>query len=115
MASQFPQEKNGWLSLLLRSILAAASIIMTVNLASVAVAAECQVTEEEGETIRGMTGWKGATSSTLSLTNTVARDIYGGFVPSPVREVEVASYMNNSRFAWGNDEKRAVELLLQFG
>ena len=103
MAPQFPhkktqQDKNGRLSLLPRCILAAMSLIVTVDLASLAVAAECQLTEEEGEMIQGMTAWKGATSSTLSLTNTIARDIYGGFAPSPVQE----RAPNNSRFAWGN-------------
>jgi hypothetical protein len=105
MAPQFPhkaqQTENRWLSPLLPAIFAAGSIIATVDSASVASAAECHVTEEGG-TSQGMPTWKGSTLRTLPLTMTAARDIYGGFVPSPVREVEVAPYMNNSRFAWGN-------------
>jgi hypothetical protein len=100
MAPQFPrkaqQEENRWLSPLLQSILAAMSFIMIVDLASPAVAAECKLTE--GEMVQGMPAWKGATSSTLSLTNTITRDISGGFAPSPVRE----SAPNNSLFARGN-------------
>ena len=49
--------------------------------------------------VQGMTPWKGDTSRTLSLTDTITREIYdGGFAPSLVRE----SAPNNSRFAWGN-------------
>ena len=63
MAPQFPhkaqQEENRWLSPLLPSILAAMSLIVTVDLASLAVAAECQLTEKEGEMVQGMTAWKG--------------------------------------------------------
>jgi hypothetical protein len=102
MAPQFPhkaqQEKNRWLSSLLPSILAAMSFIVTVDLASLAVAAECRLTEEKGELAQGITAWKGITSRTLPLTNTIARDIYGGIAPSPLQE----SAPNNSRFAWGN-------------
>jgi hypothetical protein len=104
MTPQFPhkaqQAQNRWLSPLLPSIFAAGSLIATVASASLVAATECQVTEEEGETIQGMTAWKGATSSTLSLTNTVGRYVYGEFAPSPAREG--APYMNNIRFAWGN-------------
>ncbi len=39
-------------------------------------------------------------ASTLSLINTSERDIFGGFVLPPVREV--APSMNKSLFAWGN-------------
>jgi len=102
MAPQFPhkaqQEKNRWLSPLLPSIFAVMSLIAIVDLASLAMAAECQLAEEKGEMVQGITAWKGATSSTLSLTNTIARDIYGGLAPSPVQE----SASNNSRFGWGN-------------
>ena len=102
MAPQFPhkaqQEENGWLLPRFPSILAAISLIVTVGLASLAVAEECQLTEQEGEMAQGMTAWKGVTSSTLSLTNTITRDSYGGFAPSPVRE----SAPNNSRFVWSN-------------
>ncbi len=103
MAPQFPhkaqQEKNRWLSPLLPSILAAMSLIVTVDLASLAVAAECQLTGKEGEMGQGMTAWKGVTSSTLSLTDIITRDIHGGeFAPSLVRE----SAPNNRGFAWDN-------------
>jgi hypothetical protein len=105
MAPQFPhkaqQAENGWLSPLLPAIFVAGSFVATVDFASVAAAAECHVTEEGG-TIQGMPTGKGSTSRTLPLTITAARDVYGGFASSPVREVEVAPYMNNSRFAWGN-------------
>src|SRR5437868_4812982 len=88
MAPQFPhkvqQEESRWLLPLFPSILAAMSLIVTVDLASVAVAAECQLTEQEGEMVQGMPAWKGVMSSTLSLTNTITRDRYGGFAPSPV-------------------------------
>ena len=104
MAPQFPhkaqQAENRWLSPLLPAIFAAGSFIATVDSASVTAAAECHVTEEGG-TIQGMPTWRCSTSRTLPLTITAARDIrdiYGGFAPSPVREVEVAPYMNNSRF-----------------
>lgn len=110
MASQFPhktqQEKNGWLSLLLWSILAAVSIIVTVNLASLAVAAECQVTEEEGDTIRGMTAWKGTVSSTLPLTIIMEQNIYGRLVLPPV--LEIVPYMKGSRFTWGNTVNQEI-------
>ncbi len=102
MAPQFPhkaqQEESRWLSPLLQSILAAMSLIVTVDLASLAVAAECKLTEKEDEMVHGMTAWKGTTPSTLSLTNTITRDIYGESAPSPVRE----SAPNTSRFAGGN-------------
>jgi hypothetical protein len=102
MAPQFPhkaqQEENRWLSPLLQSILAAMSFMVVVDIASPAVAAECKLTEKKGEVIQGITAWKSATSSTLSLTNTITQNISGGFAPSPVRE----GAPNNSRFAWGN-------------
>ena len=99
MAPQFPHKAQyRWLSPLFPSIVAAMSLIVTVDLAGLAVAAECQLTKEKGELVQGITTWKGARSSTLSLTNTIARDIYGGFALSPVQE----SASNNSRFAWSN-------------
>ena len=104
MAPQFShkaqQLENRWLLPLLPSILAAGSFITTVASISLAAATECQVTEEEGETIQGVTAWKGGTSNTLSLSTTVERGIDGGFSLSPV--LEGAPYMNNSRFVWGN-------------
>ena len=71
----------------------------TVDSASLAAAAECQVTEESGA-IQGMTAWKGTRSRTLSLINTTEREIFGGFVLPPVREA--APYMNKSLFTWGD-------------
>ena len=104
MTLQFPhnaqQEEHRWLWPLIPSILAAGSFISTIDSASLAAAAECQVTEKRVRAIQNMTAWKAATSSTLSLTNTIERDIVGGFVPSPVRE-SCAVY-NNILFAWGN-------------
>ena len=103
MTHQFPhnaqQEEHRWLWPLIPSILAAGSFISTIDSASLAVAAECQLTAESGA-IQGMTAWKGTTSSTLSLINAAERKIFGGFVLSPAREV--APYMNKSLFAWGN-------------
>ncbi len=103
MTLQFPhnaqQEEYRWLWPLIPSILAAGSFISTVDSASLAAAAECQVTEERGA-IQSMTAWKGITTSTLSLINTAEGEVFGGFVLSPVREV--APYMNKSLFAWGN-------------
>ena len=103
MTTQFPrnaqQEKHRWLWPLIPSVLAAGSFISTVDFASLAAAAECQVTEES-RAIQNMTAWKAATASTLSLINTSERDIFGGFVLPPVREV--APSMNKSLFAWGN-------------
>ena len=84
-----PQAENRWLLPLLPSILADESLIATVDSASLTAAAECQVTEDGG-TIRGMTTWKNITSSTPPRTITVARDIYGGLVPSPVLEIALA-------------------------
>ena len=84
-----PQAENRWVLPLRPSILADESLIATVDSASLTAAAECQVTEDGG-TIRGMTTWKNITSSTPPRTITVARDIYGGLVPSPVLEIALA-------------------------
>ena len=103
MTPQFPhttqQEQHRWLWPLIPSILAVGSFISTVDSASLAAAAECQVTEESGA-IQGMTAWKGTRSRTLSLINTTEREIFGGFVLPPVREA--APYMNKSLFTWGD-------------
>jgi hypothetical protein len=103
MTPQFPhttqQEQHRWLWPLIPSILAAGVFISTVDSASLAAAAECQVTEESGA-IQGMTAWKGTRSRTLSLINTTERKIFGGFVLPPVREA--APYMNKSPFTWGD-------------
>jgi hypothetical protein len=99
------QAENRWLSPLLPSILAAVSLIATLDPASLAAAAECQVTEDGG-TIQGMPTWKGTTSSILPLTITVEWDIYGGLVSSPV--LEVAPYMKSSRIARGNTENQEI-------
>ena len=99
------QAENRWLSPLLPSILAAVSLIATLDSASLAAGAECQVTEDGG-TIQGMPTWKVTTSSILPLTITVERDIYGGLVPSPV--LEVAPYMKSSRITRGNTENQGI-------
>lgn len=99
------QAEHRWLSPLLPSIVAAVSLIAIVHPASLAAAAECQVTKDGG-TIHGMPTWKGTTLSILPLTLTVERDIYGGLVPSPV--LEVAPYMNSSRIARGNTEDQGI-------
>ena len=69
MTPQFPhttqQEQHRWLWPLIPSILAVGSFISTVDSASLAAAAECQVTKESGA-IQGMTAWKGTRSRTLS-------------------------------------------------
>lgn len=95
------QVGNRWLP----PILAAVSLVATVDPASLAAAAECQFTEDGGMT-PGMTTWKGATSSIVPLPITMERDIFGGFVPSPVREV--APYMKNSRITLGNTENHGI-------
>jgi hypothetical protein len=100
-AQKAQQAENRRLSPPLSSILAAVSL----DLVSLATAAECQVTEDGG-TIQGMPTWKGTTSNILSLTITVERDIYGGLIPSPV--LEVAPYMKSSRFARGNTENQGI-------
>jgi hypothetical protein len=103
MTTQFPrnaqQEKHRWLWPLIPSVLAAGSFISTVDFASLAAAAECQLTEDSGA-IQNMTAWKAATASTPSLINTTEREIFGGFVLPPVRET--APYMNKSLFTWGD-------------
>jgi hypothetical protein len=102
------QPEHRWLSHILPSILAAVSFVATVAPANLAAAAECQGTDLiDARTIQGMTTWKGTTFSTVPLTITVERDIYGRLVPSPV--LEVAPYMNSSRFARGNNmEKQGI-------
>jgi hypothetical protein len=88
------QVENRWLSFLLPSIVAVASLGATVDPVSVAEAAECQVTEE-GDATPGMTTGKDTMLSILPFTITMERDSYGGFVSSPVRVG--APYMKNSR------------------
>jgi hypothetical protein len=111
MTLQFPQktqQADRWLAPLLTSILATVSLVVTVASVSLAVAGECQVIEEDGM-IQDMPAWKRTTPNILPLALTVERDIYGGFVPSPTREV--APYMNSSRFAWGNMENQEVAII----
>ena len=112
MTPQFPhtthQEEHRWLWPLIPSIWAAGSFILTVDSASLATAAECQVIEESGA-IQNMTAWKAATASTPSLINTSERDIFGGFVLPPVQEV--APSMNKSRFTWGNVVAQEVAVI----
>jgi hypothetical protein len=82
-------------------------LIATVAPANLAAASECQGTELiDAGTIQGMTTWKGTTFSTVPLTITVEREIYGQLVPSPA--LEVAPYMKSSRFARGNTEKQGI-------
>jgi hypothetical protein len=104
-AQKAQQAENRRLSSLLPSILAAVSLIATIDPASLATAVECQVTEDGG-TIQGMPTWKGTTSHILPLTITVERDIYGGLIPSPV--LEVAPYLESSRIARGNTEIQGI-------
>jgi hypothetical protein len=85
--------------------LAAVSLIQIGGPASLAAAAECQFTEDSGA-IQGMPIWMGITSRILPPPITVERDIYRGLVPSLV--LEVAPYMNNSRFAWGNTVNQEI-------
>ena len=112
MTLQFPhkaqQAENRRLSLLLMSILATVSLVVTVASVSLAVAAECQVVEEGGM-IQGMPAWKRTTSNILPLSITMERDIYGGLVPPPV--LEVATYMKSTRIAWGNMENQEVAII----
>ena len=102
------QAENRWLSPLLPSLLAALSLILIVNPASLAAAAECPVTDDGG-TIHGMTSWQGVTSSILPLTITRERDVYGGLVPFPVQPV--APGMTSSRLALSNTEHQGIATL----
>ena len=99
------QVEHRWLSPLLPSIVLAVSLIAIVVPASLAAAAECQVTEAGG-TIQGMPTWKGTASSILPLTITGERDIYGGLLPSPVPEV--APYIKSSRIVRENTENQGI-------
>jgi hypothetical protein len=88
------------------------SLIVTVGPTSLSAAAECQVTEDGG-TIQGVPTWTGATSNIFPLTITVARDIYGGRIPSPV--LEITPYMNSSRIGLvntGNQEIATIGVCL---
>jgi hypothetical protein len=101
------RRENRWLSPLLPSILAAVSLIATVAPASLAAAAECQVTDLiDGGTIQGLPTWKGTTLRILPLTITVERDFYVGLVPSPM--LEVAPYMKSSRIVLGKTENQGM-------
>jgi hypothetical protein len=84
--------ENRWLL----PILAAVSLVATVDPASLAEATECPVTEADGAIPRTARG-NGIPSSILPLTMTTEQDIFGAFVLFPVREV--APYMKNSRIA----------------
>ena len=112
MTSYFTQKaqqaENRWLSRLLPSIfLAVGSLIATVDSASLAAAAECQVTDlRDGGMIPGMTTGKGTTLSILPLTITVERNTYGGLVPPLVPQV--APDLNSSRIAWGTTKKQGL-------
>jgi hypothetical protein len=102
-AQKAQQAENRWLLSLLPIILAAESLIATVDPASLASAAECQV-NEDGGTIQGMTTWKSTASSPLTLMITVEQDTYGGVIPSPV--LKIAQYMDPSRIGLGNTENQ---------
>ena len=102
------QTENRWLSPLLPSLLAALSLILTVDPASLAAAAECPVSDDGG-TIHGMTTWQGVTSSILPLTITRERNVYGGLVPFPVQAV--APDMTSSRLALSNTEHQGIATL----
>jgi hypothetical protein len=101
------QAENRWRSPLLPFILAAVSLIVTVDPARLASAAECQVTDLiDGGTIQGLTRWKGTTSSILPLTITVERDIYGGLVPYTV--LEITPYMKSGRIVRSHTENQRI-------
>jgi hypothetical protein len=101
------QVENRWLSPLLPSILASVSLISTVAPASLAAAAECQITDLiDGGTIQGLPTWKGTTLRILPLTITVERDFYGGPVPDPM--LGVAPYMKSSRIILGKTENQGM-------
>jgi len=104
-AQKAQHAENRQLSPLLPSILAGVSLIATVDPASLATAAECQVTED-GVTTQGMPTWKGTTSNILPHIITVERDVYGGLIPFPV--LEVAPYLEGTRIARGNTEIRGI-------
>ena len=104
--TRYAQQKNvRWPSPLLLSILAVASLVATVGPASLAVAAECQIAQENGTT-QDMTTWKVIPSTIFPLTITVERDIYGRVIPSPLREI--APYMKSNRTILGDMEKREI-------
>lgn len=104
--TQYAERKNiWWLSPLLPSILSVASLIATVGPASLASAAECQVTQENGTTQDMLTG--NVTPSTMfPLTISVERNIYGRFVPSPL--LGIAPYTKNNRTILGDTEKQNI-------
>jgi len=97
--------ENRRLSPQLLSILAAVSFVATVDSASLAEATECPVTEDDGTIPRMATG-KGTPSSILPLPIITERDIFGGVLPSPVREV--ASYMKSSRLVLNNTADQGI-------
>ncbi|MEO6543607.1 MAG: hypothetical protein ABIP05_06120 [Nitrospiraceae bacterium] len=104
--TQYAERKNiWWLSPLLLSILSVASLIAAVGPASLASAAECQVTQESG-TIQDMPTGNVIPSTMFPLTIIVERDIYGRLVPSPLREI--APYMKSNRTILGDTEKQNV-------
>jgi hypothetical protein len=102
-AQKAHQAENRWLLPFLPFILAAESLIATVDPASLASAAECHI-NVDGGTIQGMITWKDTASSPLPLMITLERDTYGGLTPSPVPET--AQYMNNGRIRLGNTENQ---------
>jgi len=102
-AQKAHQAENRWLLPFLPFILAAESLIATVDPASLASAAECHI-NVDGGTIQGMITWKDTASSPLPPMITVERDTYGGLIPSPV--LEIGQYMNNGRIRLGNTENQ---------
>jgi len=101
------QDESRWLLPIFPFILAAASVFATVDTASPAAAAECQITDiMEGNTLGERTTWKGTTLNVPPLTTTVERDIFGALEPSPVLEVD--PYLKSSRISWGNTESQLL-------
>lgn len=101
---QKPQQtENRRLSPLLLSVLAVVSLVATVHSTSLAVAAECQATEDDG-TIKSMAAGQGSASSILPLTITLERDTLGGLVLFTVREG--APGIKNSRIFLDNTKNQ---------
>jgi hypothetical protein len=109
MTPQFSQKpwkaEHRWQGPRLPFILAAVSLIATVDPARLAVATECQVIEAGG-TSQGLTNWEDTTLRSLQLTHTVDRDLYRGLVPSPVREI--GPYMKRSRMSLDKTEDQEI-------
>lgn len=99
------QADRRWPPPVLPCILAAVSLIATIDVTSLAAAAECQGSDVMGGNTTGEMGtWKGTTLTVPPLTLTVERDIFGALEPFPV--VGGTPSIKSSQTAWGNTESQ---------